>query len=36
VFDVGGLPLGLQVLGYTGEDAAAFAIAGALLAILQP
>jgi Asp-tRNA(Asn)/Glu-tRNA(Gln) amidotransferase A subunit family amidase len=36
VFDVGGLPLGLQVLGYTGEDAAAFAIATSLFAILQP
>ncbi len=36
VFEVGGMPLGLQVLGFMGSDAAAVSVAGGLLAILQP
>jgi Asp-tRNA(Asn)/Glu-tRNA(Gln) amidotransferase A subunit family amidase len=28
-----GLPLGLQVIGFTNEDAALFAVAGGLLAL---
>ncbi len=36
LFAVDGLPLGLQLLGAAGGDAAVFSIAGCLLGILQP
>jgi Asp-tRNA(Asn)/Glu-tRNA(Gln) amidotransferase A subunit family amidase len=35
IFEVAGMPLGLQVLGFMGEDAAAMSLAGGILAILN-